>query len=267
MFHSKRWSESKLGVWLLSRKGIKTPPYATLQEWDDFYDHAKKTAPVTFWIVDTGFDALQKIVYFPLDSFDSMRLWAKRRFIHRYNTLHTGLASGVYHELDSRLLHASFSALVDFVEIEKAWMQYLSDPQKSFVEYKMPWHQKYRYTRWVRWRSPKAGLDHLQWEIEECGNPPQQNSAKVITELYKWWKYERPSRIDPWLESRDYSDDMEQKYEGSKASILGYEKWPEQDQEYYRILLRRAGDQEDDYYKEDTEKLVELMKIRDRLWT
>jgi hypothetical protein len=267
MFYSKRWSDSKLGVWLLSRYSIKKPNCATLQEWDDFYNHSKKTAPITFWVVDVGFDALQTAIHSPLDTFDKLRVWVKNRFINRYNTLHTGLESGVYHELDSRLLHASFNALVDFVEIEKAWMQFISDPAKSYKEYNMPWHQKYRYTRLFRWRSAKAGLDNLKWEIEECGFPPQQESSKIISDLYKWWKYERPSRFDPWLEARDFSDQMDQKYEGSKDSILGYEIWPEPDQEHYRILLRRAGDQEDEYYKEDTQKLVSLMMIRDRLWS
>jgi hypothetical protein len=68
--------------------------------------------------------------------------------------------------------------------------------------------------------------------------------AKIYTkieELYKWWKNERPYRVDPF-------DIFTKETHGQKYFIL-------------------INEREKLYEQEDTNKLIELIKIRGSLWT
>jgi len=94
----------------------------------------------------------------------------------------------------------------------------------------------------VSWlgRSPEAGIDYLKWasELKNDDSPnqtqpiPQAFAALETFALYKWWKIERPNRPDAISITRQEGYNLEKK--------------------------------QDD---EDTEMLVRLVKIRQRLWT
>ncbi len=159
-----------------------------------------------------------------------MRLlsWFRNRFVHRSHTIRTGLQPGAYHEVDERMLHGMFTELIDFIEVEKAWMHccVCGEDREKFSP------PRYRFFR--EWRCPQAGLAHLDWEAElkydeDMGVSPgdalygqftsQAIGAQTQRRLYHWWKTERSIRVD-------------------------------------------EGD-----YEEDTARLIELVEIRGSLWT
>jgi precorrin-3B methylase len=80
----------------------------------------------------------------------------------------------------------------------------------------------------------------------------QAIAAKSILALYNWWKVERPARVDPWIE---LIEKYPQHQFGMKMS------------EEYKKALEFSRVTEDNWYKEDTEKLVELISMRESLWT
>lgn len=117
-------------------------------------------------------------------------LWWKvrHRTTHRYHVVNTRLKPG-YYEMNQRLLHASFSLLVDHVEISLA--------SKNF-DCKI----KDRALR---------GLDYLDWEINDpqCAGP-QADEAKIVKDLYLWWTAERTERLDPWSAPEIWGDREEE---------------------------------------------------------
>lgn len=58
----------------------------------------------------------------------------------RTHALTSNLKKGQWHEFDVRLLHTAFDELVNFVEVEQAWLQIVceEDGQKK---HKIPWEK------------------------------------------------------------------------------------------------------------------------------
>jgi hypothetical protein len=110
--------------------------------------------------------------------------WTKHRTTNRYHVIKTGLKPGWW-DVDTRLLHASFTLLENFVELEKPFK-------------------------------------HTDFNVEDV----DREYANEIHSLYIWWK--RRKEVD--------NEDL------SMAD-------------------------EDNMYRQDTENLVRLMKIRMTLWT
>lgn len=158
--------------------------------------------------------------------------YIRNRWLTKTHSLTSNLPRGQYQDLDNRLLHCNFDALVDFVEIELAQLQ------------KCVQEQVYHFSNG---RCAKAGVDNLLW-ASRLTHPdddtillPQALGAQEILALYQWWTNERSTRKDPFAEM---SDDYEYK-----------------DTDFSGIAL------EEQYYKEDTEMLVRLMQVRSHLWT
>lgn len=88
---------------------------------------------------------------------------------------------------------------------------------------------------YVRGAIAVAGANNLP-------DPEHQKEDSIkIKELYEWWTKTRPNRLDPM-------DSITEETHG---------------QYYFRLI----DEIEQDYNKEDTEKLIELIKIRGSLWT
>lgn len=127
--------------------------------------------------------------------FRNAQAYLANRFVDKTHILRTYLPKGDFYEMHDRVLHASFEALVDWVEIEcaihhKIWAK--DDP---------PWWHRFKLSN----RDPKAGLDYLNWCVNLRFDPfyegkisRQSSSAETAIELYLWWKVERPSRLDPY---------------------------------------------------------------------
>jgi hypothetical protein len=183
--------------------------------------------------------------------------------------------------LDERILHCIFDELVNFVEIEKAWMQVCWGDKDTRKKYQLPFWRKQWWTRWfMTWRNPQAGIDHLLWEMSltnneyvnetdpEFGKPTYQAlKAQEILNLYQWWTVTRPARPDPY-ESSGWMAYCEASREanGGKLSWSG-SKDNAKLKKMSKDAHKKLNKMEAAYDKEDEEMLIKLIKIRKNLWT
>lgn len=215
-------------------------PYALeLDEWDKWHKDQKKKRPFRYWISETFLNQLQNIVYFPFDIYHTIRIYIRNRYIDKIQYLKTGLEPGRYYDLDHRILHGLFNELVDFVELVL--------PRS--MEYDTA--KKYKF---VKGRCQEAQDDYFRWvvHLKHQGQLTEQAKAnRKIKELYEWWKYIRPQRKEP------YGDDCL----GDVDDIIDGKKLKEK-QKLYKL----AYDLEKQHDDEDTEMIIELIKIRHHLW-
>jgi hypothetical protein len=98
---------------------------------------------------------------------------------------------------------------------------------------------------------------------------PHALAAQETLALYKWWKEERPKRLDP-MDASGWSNFCEERRNAAKAG--GDEPWDcfaeyesEEEQEragkIHDIYRKLEQEQED----EETEMLIRLVKLRTRL--
>ncbi len=174
--------------------------------------------------------------------------WIRYRTTRRYHIVDTKLEPG-YHELDTKILHANFEMLVDFVEIEKAWLNIWSDRSKYN---NLSWFTR----KFKKFRSPEDGIDYLNWEITET-HEAQAKSAQEVLELYFWWKKIRPERKDPFELSQ-----FDKYFPETLSIVLSNTITDEQ-----KSCLALISKIEQEQYNEDTDMLVRLIKIRNSLWT
>lgn len=288
---SNYWSNSKFAAWLRKICGAPTQPKAaTSEEWRDWHRASKKHSKVLDYIIEELFDDVQNFFMFPIDVIYNVRQWLLNGFIEKSHTIRTGLKFGQFHETEEKILHGMFEELVDFVEIQKAWMQVVFDSSDEKDKYELPWHQRQWYTRWFgRWRCPKAGLDHLAREIAlvqddawfgyHNGDMPQEErdkhptygeqthqgkAAQEILDLYKWWKEVRPNRPDPYDASglTEYYDKKRKDDDDYLWSLISDTKddgWKQLSDECHRL--------EQHYEDEDTLMMKRLIDVRKSLWT
>jgi hypothetical protein len=179
------------------------------------------------------------------DSFKIILRYIRYRWFDKLNIIHTRLAPG-YHSPDERLFHATFELLVDYVEIEQANMLVAFGPE----DVNLPWWYS-RYFRVKTGRFPKYGLIHLKQEGMQSLTDERALAAQEIWDLYHWWKFIRPSRIDPseasgmdiWFKTNSHKD------------VLPVE------------LITLTADIEAAYEKEDDMQLMRIVAIRRHLWT
>jgi hypothetical protein len=245
------WSNSKLSKYLRSKVGIESPEALTWSEWKTWRNNYKTTSHKMYWVTETFLDGVQNIVHFIPDKLYDAKYYLRNRFVTKTHYLKTGLKPGHWHELDDRILHGIFNELVDFVEIEKAWMFVVFD-DKAFAEYNFPKSFRNRFLRWKQFKCPEAGIAHLNWEVTLEDSETQASTAKEILFLYDWWKNIRPNRPDP--------------YELSGYAKLDHEFDDNPKPEVYKAL-EKVTEIENKYNDEDTEMLISLIKIKNSLWT
>ncbi|MHB1665877.1 hypothetical protein [Thiomonas sp.] len=259
---TRYWSCSTLANRLYAQAGVPKPEAATMEDWKAWRTEAQGRHPFLYALIETWFERLQDLCYFPTDVLEEARhQWLNR--VTRSHTLPSDLKPGGYYDLDTVLLHSLFTALVDFVEIEKAARRTSSIEDR----HSLPWWARHRFLRWKPWRSPKDGLAYLAWEAglddpelaEHLRSPAQARVAREILALYHWWKIERPARTDPhdasgwsaWCENHP---------------PFANDRTPEDRDERFRIL-ERLRELESQYQEEDTDRLIRLIRIRSELWT
>lgn len=181
-----------------------------------------------------------------LEIIDDVKFWFKSRFIKRYHLVDTKLKPG-YYDKDKLMLHACFSLLEDYVDIECANLYRMFEddntPQKG------------------------DGLRHIEEMIDlyKNGNMSSKkfrtDSVKrytTIKNLYLWWTIERPQRIDP--------------FESIKISMISRDVegnliFPVPTKEKEEEAVASAWKLTEKYEREDTDKLIQLMRVRPYLWT
>ena len=233
----KYWSCSKIADWI---RGKKKPFALSLEDWESWRNKQKKERPWRYWMSDTLLHKLQNLVYYPSDLCYSIKCYVRNRYITQTHNLKTGLKKGQWYDLDTRILHGLFNELVEFVEKE---LSHLSK-----------WDRNKKY-KFKNGRCVEAAYDYFEWasnlrfdetygidpDASNYGElTPQGENALKIKELYEWWS-NRKNRPDPF--------DLFSKQTHGKR--------------YYH----KIDNLEKEYEKEDTQKLIELIKIRSHLWT
>lgn len=289
---SSYWANSRFIKYVRSKFGLTNPSALSAEDWEKWREESESKNLFVHWLTDDFISSLQSFLCKPFDIAYDIRCAIKNRFNSKCHTLQTGLNPWEYHEVDTRILHGLFETLVDFVEIEKAWMGYICGEEDS--EYK--WYEKNAYcSTFIEKRHPNAGLRYLQWEMSlkkdetwfwdrvdeakasgEFNQPtPQAIAAKEQFDLYHWWKNVRPNRPDPQDASgysAIYDKWIEDKVKTKKTSLFGLPKLPktEEEKELSRLMREssaRMSEIEAEYAREDEEMMIRLIKIRSSLWT
>jgi hypothetical protein len=273
---SRYWSCSKFADWL---RGTDKISVGTSQEWNDWDNIAKSKYPLRYWLAEEGLDKIQTFIMWPIDTLYSVKYWINNRFVTKTHTLTSNLKKGQWHELDTRIIHCLFDELVNHVEIEIAASNFRWD-EETRKKYKAPFWA-IGWFRWRTYRNVEAAMDYLDWasnlrwgEDEVGEDDPsigkltyQAEGAREIKELYLWWKNVYPNRPDPH-DASGWTEFCERRRSDREDSIFGWleDKTPEEAEESHRIL-DRCHEIERQYDEEDTEMLIRLIKVRQRLWT
>jgi hypothetical protein len=182
------------------------------------------------------------------------------------------------------MVHGMFETLVDFIEIEKAWMMVIFGQTENQKKFGYKWYELSWLTNWMfSRRHPEAGLAHLKWEMAlttddawyghhqesiegakaegTYGLPTHQAlMAKEQYELYNWWVNIRPKRKDPYETADALSS-------GSIFSgFIDDDKEPPAREEITKAV-DIVTEMEKAYDAEDEEMLIRLIRIRKSLWT
>ena len=271
--HANYWSCSKAADWL---RGKKKPGSATGEGWDDWNEKAAAEHPVRYWIVEEGLGKAQDFVTWPKRKVGDVRNYITNRYVSKTHALTSKLKKGQWHEYEERLLHSMMDSLVDYVEIEEAWHHVAwGDKKDQYKSTSRFW--------WNEWRCPEAGVDHLKWAaslvcdkdmgVEEDSpnygkSTGQAQNAQEILELYKWWKFERPARPDPYEVSgwRAWNEAQDVKRGDKPRRLFRSDRTAAERKESSR-LFKLVNKIEAGYDKEDQDMMIRLIKVSKGMWT
>ena len=277
--HSKYWSCSKFADWL---RGTKKLSMGTAEEWDDWNTAAQIKHNFRYWLAEEALGHIQDFVTWPIRKIYGVKYYINNRWVTRTHSLTAhprDIKPGNWCDVGNRFLPCLFNELVDFVEVEKAWMMIVCDSEAR-AKYKPPFWAS-GWFRWRTWRSAEAGLAHLEWECslvqdenygltidddDYCKPTYQALRALEIVELYTWWTKIRPGRVDPY-EASGWTAICE-KMRGLNGGRLSFSQPTDtalqKAQDKAHKLLQKI---ETTYEKEDEEMMIRLIKARDSLWT
>ena len=199
------------------------------------------------------------------------RWWVLYRTTHAKNRkLFIDSLKPGYHDKSDLMLHANFKLLTDFVEIDKGYKHiwsYDKDGQKAFKK-------KYGYLN-KKDLLTVVGLLYVSWEskLGANGGYNQAFTGKEVMELYLWWKFIRPNRIERWSDD-DYIwrkwraiEKSTEERDGKKATrklsgIFTSDRHP-----VYDKAMSESSALDAIYEAEDQYMLKRLINIRDNMWT
>lgn len=247
-----------LAAWIRRKAGLPArPDMATSHEWKQWRIACKAKNQFVHWLIEDGFFSFKQGFMTPLTMCANIKHYISNRFISKTHMLKTDLKPGVWHDLDTRLLHGMFNELVEFVEVEEANMEVYCGDAEGFL----PWYYKCLpkiITMFFKFRSAEAGLHHLDWESQlthdygehhtDDGNgnlTHQALSAIEIKDMYTWWTTVRPLREDLYA-SIDVLDD---------------------NFEFDSIPIDHIHNEEARREQEDEDMMIRLIKVRSSLWT
>ncbi len=148
---SNYWSCTKFADWI---RGTPKIAAGTAEEWNA-WEKTARAKKVRYWLAEDGLDCLQNLVNWPRNRIQDTCHYIDNRWVSRTHTLTSNLKRGQWHEFETRLLHSAFDALVNFVEIEQAWL-YVSCSEEGRKKYRFPIYCCL-FQRHL-WRCPEAGL-------------------------------------------------------------------------------------------------------------
>jgi hypothetical protein len=276
--HSKYWSCTPFADWI---RGTKKLSAATAEEWDEWRTTAKMKHSFRYWLAEEFLDNCQDFVTWPIRKIYDAKYYINNRWVSRTHSLTAhprDIKPGQWQDVGNRFLPCLFNELVDFVEIETAWMQIAWGDEQARAKYNPPFYAR-GWFRWRTWRCPQAGLDHLDWAMSltnsdwcepdhpDYGKPTLQAiRAREIKELYLWWTETYRTRPDPYDASgwTAYCE-LSRLANGGKLS-WGADKTPEL-KEASDLAHKELQRIEKAYEEEDEAMMIRLIKARDSLWT
>lgn len=201
------------------------------------------------------------------------------RFIDKYHIVKLrNFPLGGYRDKDFVIFEAVFQVLYDYVTQECAHLTKIGydevvDPNSVAKEYfSLPWWK--RIIERKEWNE-KLGLEYLDWEASLGeASPYQAEGGKALGELFRWYMYERPARVEPMdafpepeLKYIDIvtgmsTDEMISDVKTSEGYFRGNVATKEYSQYCQNVALLESK-----YYDEDTQKAQEVLKYRSHLWT
>ena len=223
---------------------------------------------------------IQDFVTYPVRKIYDVKYYVNNRYVTRTNSLTAArkdIKPGQWQDVGNRFLPCLFNELVNFIEIETAWSHIAWGDKEARAKYDPPFYAS-GWFRWRTWRSPQAGLDHLDWAMtltntdwcdpthKDYGKPTRQAlGAKELKELYLWWTVTYPARPDPH-DASGWSDYCEQARVLNGDRLFGGKTTPALKKMSTRCikLLHKI---EADYEKEDEAMMVRLIRVRNSLWT
>lgn len=247
--------KNRINYWTCSKfadfiRGEKKPYALEWHKWEEWRKEQKEKRPWRYWMSDTLLRKLQNFIYYPSDLLHSIRCYLRNRYVTQTHVLKSDLKKGQWYDLDTRILHCLFNELVEFVEIELAHLSKWDRNKKYKFKNGRCVEAAYDYFEWVEKNfddarikaatEPKTSsfrasyMDHYEMTANDL------NRSEKIRKLYEWWVKERPKRSDPLSITKETHG----KY-------------------YFRLI----DEIEQEYAQEDTNKLIELIKIRESLWT
>ena len=240
------------------------PSAATWEDWGAFHKKQKER-PVAYFMAETLPKWLNVTFVWPYTRRrDAISDYLFKQPVIKIRTLAPG-----WHDKDTTMLHANFQLLVDYVEIENAYMQLWchSDLQRP------NWFVK----RFTDWRNADLGIKHLTWAAslteptipEYVDGTPQAHAAKEALELYTWWKSIRPNRIEADVVS-GYSEYCKERITANPMdddSIWSWGSRDDSERAEVKTYLDKMTEIENQYDTDDEEMLIRLIKIRKSLWT
>jgi hypothetical protein len=272
------WSCSGFADWL---RGTAKLDAGTGREWRLWEQQAKATHPIRYWIVEEGLDAVQNVINWPADRLNDVRYYINNRWVSRTHALTAharDIPPGEWRDVGNRFLPCLFNELVNFVEVESAWHHVLWDDEAR-KRYQVPWWRS-GWLRWRAWRSPEAGLAHLDWAAglvmdESWGIEPdhedygklthQAQAAQEIRALYQWWTQVYRNRPDPydasgWTAYCDLRRDR-------GYHLLDLEDRDPEEKQISDTAHAKLREIEAAYEQEDEAMMIRLIRVRQSLWT
>ena len=277
--HSNYWSCSPFADWL---RGTAKLSAGTSEEWDDWTTRAQMKHNFRYWLAEEALGHIQDFVTWPIRKIYDIKYYINNRWVtgtHALTAHARDIKPGQWQDVGNRFLPCLFNELVDFVEVETAWSHIAWGDKEARAKYNPPFYAS-GWWRWRTWRSPQAGLDHLDWAMTltnvewlaedkkgEAVPTGQALAAKEIKELYTWWTVTYRARPEP-MEASGWSahcDAMRVKYPGSMFSSLNSKD--KEDRKASDKAHKALQKIEAAYEKEDEAMMIRLIKIRESLWT
>jgi len=276
--HTHYWSCSPFADWI---RGTKKLSVGTARQWNEWTTAAQIKHSFRYWLAEELLDNIQDFVTWPVRKIYDIKYYINNRWVSRTHSLTAharDIKPGQWRDVGNRFLPCLFNELVDFVEIESAWSHIAWGNKEARAKYDPPFWAS-GWWRWRVWRSPQAGLDHLDWAMaltnsDWCepsdpnyGKPTSQAlAAKEIKELYTWWTVTYRNRPDAYDASgwTAYCE-ASRIANGGKLSF-GDDRSPELEEMSNKSheLLQEI---EEAYRKEDEAMMIRLICARDSLWT
>ena len=233
-------------------RGTNCPHSATLEEWYYFRKAAKEKHPIRYWLAEDGWRQAEKAIKWPKETLFSIKYYIRNRFKTKTHVLKSKLRKGSWVEYNTRLPHCMMDSFVIWVEQEWFKFNCWDEPKPANTENVLKMFEErvkdYQNDEFIPDDGSEGG--HI-WKIEQ------------MREIYLWWLgYE--DLPDP-IEESGYSahyDKLAEKY----GCGLFCPETEEERKESVR-LSKINQELEEKREKEITNKLIQLIKIRQGLWT